>query len=195
MKVHSSKAIYRLVAIDLFRTDSKAFHVARLFNLPPARDPVMIGDVALPPLLIFNVQLPQYPATFFGATDGVGQSIVYYFALPEDFDPPRFENQAALGLLQRFVANGREVDGSPTRERLKMIARCCNPDEWAREGPLNSTEHKLLVSYNEKPVLTRPQVGREGTGLGQGGGGAEGRGFGVLWRACSCWCRIIRSVC
>jgi hypothetical protein len=35
----------------------------------------------------------------------------------------RFENKAALGLLMRFVANGREADGCPTRERLKIIAR------------------------------------------------------------------------
>jgi hypothetical protein len=42
----------------------------------------------------------------------------------DDFDPETFENKAALGLLQRFVTNGREVDGSPTRDRLKMIVRC-----------------------------------------------------------------------
>jgi hypothetical protein len=41
----------------------------------------------------------------------------------EDFDPTKFENTAALGLLQRFVNNGREADGSPTRDRLKMIPR------------------------------------------------------------------------
>jgi hypothetical protein len=41
----------------------------------------------------------------------------------EDFDPDKFENTAALGLLQRFVSNGREADGSPTRDRLKLIVR------------------------------------------------------------------------
>lgn len=41
----------------------------------------------------------------------------------DDFDPERCDNQAALGLLQRFVSNGREADGSPTRERLKLIPR------------------------------------------------------------------------
>jgi len=29
----------------------------------------------------------------------------------------------ALGLLQRFITNGREADGSATRDRLKMIPR------------------------------------------------------------------------
>ncbi|KAI8466835.1 MAG: hypothetical protein J3K34DRAFT_52796 [Monoraphidium minutum] len=157
VKVSSSKAIYRLAAVDVFRTDAKAFHVARTVSLPAARDPVMVGDAALPPLLVFNVQLPQYPAAFFGGSDGPGQSVVYYFVLPDDFDPARFENQAALGLLARFVANGREPDGSSTRERLKMIVRCCNSEEWAAAAPLTTTEYKLLVNYNEKPVLTRPQ--------------------------------------
>ena len=62
--------------------------------------------------------------------------IMYYFYLSlhiapctwvllcrDDFDPDKFENTAALGLLQRFVSNGREADGSPTRDRLKLIVR------------------------------------------------------------------------
>jgi hypothetical protein len=38
-------------------------------------------EVALPRLLIMNVQLPDYPAPFWGTNDGRGQSIVYYFQL------------------------------------------------------------------------------------------------------------------
>lgn len=79
--------------------------------------------MALPPLLVFNVQLPDYPTAFWGASDGPGQSIVYYFALRDDFDADNPSNAAAAGLLARFVSNGRETDGSPTRDRLKMIAR------------------------------------------------------------------------
>jgi hypothetical protein len=173
LKVSSEKAIYRLAGVDVFRTDAKAFHVARLVTLPPARDPVRVGDVALPPLLVFNVQLPQYAAGFFGPSDGLGQSIVYYFALPEDFDPERFGNQAALGLLARFVSNGREADGSSTRERLKMIARVANAEEWAEAAPLSAAEYRLLINYNEKPVLTRPQV----HACGGGGRVAEERGL------------------
>jgi hypothetical protein len=83
--VHSAKAIYRLAAVDVFQTDAKAFHVAARAASPPppARPPALVGDVALPPVLIFNIQLPQLPPGFFGPSDGPGQSIVYYFVLPE----------------------------------------------------------------------------------------------------------------
>jgi len=45
----------------------------------------------------------------------------------------------------------------PTRERLKLIARVVNVEEWAKKGPLSSYEHSLLNNYNDKPILTRPQ--------------------------------------
>lgn len=37
------------------------------------------------------------------------------------------------------------------------LGRVANLEEWARVAPLNGTEYKLLLNYNEKPVLTRPQ--------------------------------------
>jgi hypothetical protein len=170
IKQYSDKAIYRLAAVDVFSSDQKTFHVARHVRLPPARRggaaavPAAAGGGggALPPLLIFNILLPSYAAGFFGPTDGPGQSIVYYYVLPDDFDASKFENQAAVGLLARFVAGGREADGGATRDRLKLIARVANVEEWAARAPLSATEEKLLSSYNEKPLLTRPQVGAGG---------------------------------
>lgn len=44
-------------------------------------------EVVLPQLLIMNVQLPDYPAPFWGTNDGRGQSIVYYFQLRWVFFP------------------------------------------------------------------------------------------------------------
>jgi hypothetical protein len=47
--------------------------------------------------------------------------------------------QAALGLLRRMVHDGRESDGSPSRDRLKLIPRVVNVDDWARTAPLSGT--------------------------------------------------------
>lgn len=41
--------------------------------------------------------------------------------------------------------------------RFKIIPRAVNVDEWAVKAPLSAAEHKLLSTYNEKPVLSRPQ--------------------------------------
>ncbi|KAL6757332.1 hypothetical protein V8C86DRAFT_2626768 [Haematococcus lacustris] len=157
VKVASSDAMYRLVCADIFACSTKQDHIAKLVNLPASQNPVMAGDVALPPLLIFNLQLPLYQATLFGPLDGEGVSIVLCFALPPGFDPAKFQNQKALALMKRFVQNGREEDGHPTRDRLKLIPRVVNIEEWVRKGPLSPPEHKLLVTYNEKPILSRPQ--------------------------------------
>ena len=46
------------------------------------------------------------------------------------------DNQAALALAQRFLNNKREFDGSPSRDRFKLIPRIVNADQWAQEGPL-----------------------------------------------------------
>jgi hypothetical protein len=59
--VESEAALYRCVAVDVFATPRKADHIAKLVNLPACGAPVMSGDVALPPLLICNLQLPLYP--------------------------------------------------------------------------------------------------------------------------------------
>lgn len=46
-----------------------------------------------------------------GTSDGKGHSLVYYFGLPDGWDPAVVENQAALALWQRFVHDGKEADG------------------------------------------------------------------------------------
>ena len=50
--------------------------------------------------------------------------------------PPQVDNQAALALAQRFLNNKREFDGTPSRDRLKLVPRIINVDQWAQEGPL-----------------------------------------------------------
>lgn len=58
--------------------------------------------------------------------------------------------QAALGLLQRLVHDGRESDGSPTRDRLKLIPRVVNVDEWAKNAPLSGTVSLFTSKYSFK---------------------------------------------
>ena len=36
---------------------------------------------------------------------------MYYFALPDEFEPDDMENKAALGLMRRFVHDGKEHNG------------------------------------------------------------------------------------
>jgi hypothetical protein len=103
------------------------------------------------------LQLPTYAPPIWGGGDGPGVSIVYYFALSEDFDPLHQANQLALQLFQRVISNGKEADGTLSRDRCKLIARVANVDDWAVKAPLNTAEHRLLLNYNEKPVMTRPQ--------------------------------------
>ena len=49
-------------------------------------------------------------ASLFGAQDGKGLSVVYYFALPEGWEPADVPNFAALEMLQRFFHDGKEQD-------------------------------------------------------------------------------------
>lgn len=56
---------------------------------------------------------------------------------PDTTTLPQVSNQAALGLVQRFMHNKREFDGTATRDRFKLIPRIVNADEWAEKGPLS----------------------------------------------------------
>ncbi|KAL4439907.1 hypothetical protein ABPG75_002908 [Micractinium tetrahymenae] len=162
VKEPSGPCIYQLLGVDIYSFDFKLFHIAQHIQLP---DPPRLGpealalpqDQQLPPLLIINLQLPFYGPSLFGSNDGQGHSLVYYFALPEGWEPSQMSNQAALALVQRFMHNKREFDGTPTRDRFKLIPRIVNVAEWAEKGPLSGYEHRLLMNYNDKPLLTRPQ--------------------------------------
>ena len=161
-KENAAGSIYKLVGVDMYSFDFKLYHIAQHIDLP---QPPTLGPAALalpphqqlPPLLIINLQLPTYAPSMFGGSDGVGQSLIYYFALPEGWEPSMVENQAALSLAQRFFNNGVEFDGQATRDRLKLLPRIVNVDEWALKGPLSGAETRLLRNYNGKPLLTRPQ--------------------------------------
>eukprot|EP01023_Acetabularia_acetabulum_P037171 TRINITY_DN3519_c0_g1_i1.p1 TRINITY_DN3519_c0_g1~~TRINITY_DN3519_c0_g1_i1.p1 ORF type:complete len:518 (-),score=90.45 TRINITY_DN3519_c0_g1_i1:249-1802(-) len=145
--------IYELAGVDLFSFEKKVFHIAKHIDLPSHLVNREWEEKIIPPLLIINITGPIYPAVLFGEKDGHGHSLVYYFSLPQDFKLDEFENKGAADLLRKFF-NGEK--NHQFRERLKIIPRIVNVDEWAKRGPLSTPELVLLKKYNDKPVMTGP---------------------------------------
>jgi len=148
---------YELVAGDMFGTEAKLERVIERIRLPDANGlPPMVSG--LPRFIVINYMLPDYaPALFGGPTDGPGRGLVAYFRLRADYDFEAPGNQKSLALMRRFVDDGREPDGSPTRDRFKLIARALNISSWTRIAKISKPETTLISKYNGKPLLTRPQ--------------------------------------
>jgi hypothetical protein len=68
-----------------------------------------------------------------------------------------WSSKKILSIVVVSPAAHRFCCSQPTRDRLKLLPRIVNVDEWAIAGPLNGAEVRLLRNYNGKPILTRPQ--------------------------------------
>lgn len=163
VKVPAETSIYKLIGCDIFSFETKVDHIVERIALPkaPGLGPKAMElpeEKRLPPLLVINMQLPTYTPTLFGNHDGPGYSLVYYCALPENWEPDHVNNKAALEMALRLVNDGVEQDGQNTRDRLKLLPRIVNVDEWGEKAPLSGPELRLIRNYNGKPLLMRPQL-------------------------------------
>ncbi|KAG5001774.1 hypothetical protein JHK87_022846 [Glycine soja] len=150
----SNHAAYYPFGVDVFLSPQKIDHIARFVELP-----VMSSSGKLPPILVVNVQIPIYPATLFqGETNGEGVSFVLYFKLSDSYskDLPLNFQENIRRLMDDEVEKVKSFRGDtivPFRERLKILGRVVNPQDLH----LSAAERKLMQTYNEKPLLSRPQ--------------------------------------
>ena len=92
-KAPSAAPIFELLAMDLFRSQSKIDAIGSKITLPQewTEDEYMNTNSShIPPLFIVNVQIPVELSTnllfmFENITDGPGFSIVYYYRLTKVF--------------------------------------------------------------------------------------------------------------
>lgn len=152
-KVACEGSFYEVVSADLFSFDQKCYHIAKKVVLPSdphersESEQAALRQWGIPELLVVSLQVPNYEPALFGNTDGPGHSLVYYCVLKKGFNPDEFQNRGAVELLHGLIHNGREKNSDASRERLKLIPRVVNVEEWAVTAPLSRAVKPILFLY------------------------------------------------
>lgn len=109
-----------------------------------------------------TVVLSSWQASLFGAQDGQGLSLVYYFTLPEGWEPTDVGNEAALGMLQRFIHDGREQD--KYINILSILTTCLMVALWGsvRWPKTQSNRH---MSFGPQHACHCPQTFQQGIAI------------------------------
>ena len=139
----SAAALLNLVAIDIFKTDSKIDHIVSKMNLPEH----------LTDLFVVNFQIPNYspsnPIWGSGKTNGPGFNVVGYFSIPlevrKQLDGESEVVSSQVELLKRFI------DGD--RDEFKAIGTIRNPSD----ASFNKIERALLKQFNGESIRTAPE--------------------------------------
>lgn len=149
-KAPSAAPLYDVVACDAYQSDQKLSHVGRVAALP---EEPSVSD--LPPLLVINFMIPNYPPSGLMApkrVDGPGWNLVLYCrlsaavrtALEQDLPVP-----PSVDLFKRFV---HPTEGVNLRQsRLKMIMGLTDTEEPG----FNMVTKSLVNRYNCKPFLSK----------------------------------------
>lgn len=154
-KSNSGPSFYKLISAKLCKSSVKILQVGKRFDIPKA--PYQSPDPDVPSILIWNVLFPLYtPPNPLGWTkkeDGEGVVLPIYFGLSkEGVEALQDPTNNAASLLKRVFKN-TDKDSEKDRDRFKCIGRLCNPQDME----IGSWLRSLMVMYNAKPFLIRPQ--------------------------------------
>lgn len=149
-KAPSKAGLYKIFAIDTFRSAKKVKNVSKYFKVPKLK---YIKDSKIPPVVIINVMVPNYsPPTFSWSdkTDGDGFSIIIFAELTKESREliEKGELSPSLRLFKNFV---NAAPDSSYRSCFKGICRIMNNSQ-ASYGMIAQT---LVSRYNSTPFLCR----------------------------------------